>query len=95
MYPIHPLWDPPIIPPALRKGGNANGFMWVYSGGEAPPSLSGKHSDASAKRQAFLGVPLVMSLRSEEKIIILLLFLSVGLSISVDFEESSLVVRAL
>ena len=43
----------------------------LFSGGKAQPSFSGKHSDACAKRLAVLEVPLGMSLRVEEKIIII------------------------
>ena len=39
----------------------------LYSGGEAQPSFSGKHSDAGAKRPAFLGVPLGCRFDSKKK----------------------------
>ena len=59
-----------------------------FSGGKAQPSFSGKHSNASAKRLAVLEVPLGMSLRVEEKIIIYYYFFDRGLRLQFDFEGS-------
>ena len=64
-----------------------------YSGGEAQPSFSGKHSNTSAKRLAFLEVPLGMSLRVEEKkIIIISPIEALGISLT---SKAVLVVRLL
>jgi len=51
----------------------------LYSGGEAQPSFSGKHGDASARGElSWDALEDVASVR-REKIIILSLFLSTGL----------------
>ena len=72
----------------MNDGGLLEEYVIIFSGGKAQPSFSGKHSNASAKRLAVLEVPLGMSLRVEEKIIIYYYFSDRGLRDQFDFEGS-------